>query len=305
MYYYRLYGMIVASDLEFIQLVPESTAASLPCPDVVLLSGEIPEWVREKAGRLQIKYEFGEQFSWLMNKTTWLVVEQGNKIIYCMNQGGNIQYLQSYILGFGFAMLALQRRNLAIHCSALADDKGAILIAGESGAGKSTVTAALLEQGYRLMADDMVYVETGMDKQVMAKPAFPYQKLCRNVALEKGFDLEQLIYINEDKDKYLVPYQGSFSTEVVPVKVMLTLEIINGEKIEVKEAEGLEKFYLCSGNLFLRHLLLQQKYEPYIGELCLQMAGAIPIYRIGRPDNRETSSEIIARVIELVNQCSR
>ena len=197
-------------------------------------------------------------------------------------------------------MIAMQRGILAIHCSALADEQGALLIAGESGAGKSTLTSAFMEKGYRLLADDMVWVEITEEEQIRVWPAFPFQKLCRNVALEKGYNLDELLYINEDKDKFLVPYQGEFKTDSVLLKGFLMLMIVGGEEVRCQKAEGLMKFHICANNLFLRHLLQAEKYDPKIGQKCLKMAAGIPIYCIGRPEGKDTTKQVIEQAIATV-----
>ena len=137
---YCLYGMSLVSDLAFPQLVKETEEYRRQHPDdwqIEIVKGKIPQDIRE---RTDVKYEFGDDFSWLVNSTAWIIVENGKRITYELKEGGRVDYLRSYLLGWGMSMLALQRGILAIHCSAVADEAGAILICGESGAGKSTVT---------------------------------------------------------------------------------------------------------------------------------------------------------------------
>ena len=296
MYEYRLYGLKVKSDIEFEQLVKhEPGMPEEPC--VYVEKMDVPEELKAKAER---KYEMGESYSWLCNNTTWLFVENGEKIGYCLTGGGFPAYLQSYILGFGMAMLAMQRGELAIHCSAVADKDGAVLIAGESGAGKSTVTTAFLEKGYRLMADDMAFVEINQEKKAVAKPAFPYQKLCRNVAIEKGHELEDLIYINEEKDKFLVPFDGEFLLDEVPVKAFVMLGIRDTEEVISSKVEGISKFPVFTQNLFLRKLLKRDKYPSSVAQKCLETASLVPTYFVGRPKEVDTVSEVISKVFEFV-----
>ena len=57
----------------------------------------------------------------------------------------------------------------------------------------------------------------------MAKAAFPYQKLCRDAALRSGHPLDSLIYIDEAKDKYLVPCHEIFDDTSRPVKAIIIL----------------------------------------------------------------------------------
>ena len=176
----------------------------------------------------------------------------------------------------------------------------AVLIAGESGAGKSTVTTAFLEKGYHLMADDMAFVEVGKDKKAMAKPAFPYQKLCRNVASEKGHALDYLIYINEEKDKFLVPYEGEFFLGAVPIKAFVMLGVNDTEEVVAKEMTGFNRVPVYTNNLFLRHLLKRDKYNPAIAQKCVEMAAAVPTFYVARPKEGDTVSEVVKKVFEFV-----
>lgn len=206
-YSYRLYGLRIKTDLDFPQLVVEDAeTVTEPVPEIRIEEGEIPKEIIRETRR---KYDFGPDFSFLSNRTMWMVVEQGRFIRYRRKEGSNPFYLKTYLLGYGMAMIAMQRGQLAIHCSAVADERGAVLIAGESGAGKSTITTMLLEQGYELMADDMAVVEPRTDR-TFVYPAFPYQKLCRNVAVEQGYDLTRLLYINEEKDNFWCLTGGHF-----------------------------------------------------------------------------------------------
>lgn len=292
MYYYKLYGMKLKTDFDFPQLVVCDDDKE---HDIEFLHGEIPQEIIDEKIK---KYEFGEKLSWLSNNTCYFVVENGNKITYALKEGGKIMPLRNYLLGFGMSMIAMQRGLLSIHCSALADDKGAILIAGESGSGKSTVTKAFLDSGYRLLADDMAWVETKDDGKSYAKPAFPFQKLCRNVVMEKGLNLDEIIYINEQKDKFLVPYKGEFSTQEVPIKGLIMLLVVDRDEVISDEMMGIDKMKICANNLFLRHLLGQDRYAPQFGQKCLKMAATMPVYCIGRPEGKDTAELVIEKAFE-------
>ena len=296
MYYYKVYDLKVKSDLIFPQLITCEDGRDW---DLEILSGIMPEDITLKSEVR--KYEFGMERSYLINKTCCILVENGSRIIYTLKPEGLEKYLQTYLLGFGMSMVAIQRGMISIHCSALADDEGAVLIAGDSGAGKSTIATAFIESGYSLMADDMVLVET-VNRKVMAKPAFPYQKLCRNVVMEKGYDLDELIYINEEKDKFLVPFKGEFITQPMPVKAFIYLTIINSEEVLTDEVKGLDKFNLCAETMFLSKLLGKERFAPHIGQKCLEASAVMPMYCVGRPDKKDTSKEVVAKVFEIVNR---
>lgn len=293
MFYYKIYGLIIASDLPFPQLVVSDDIIHY---DVLIEKTEVSKEIEEKLS--QVLFEFGHEYSWLRNSTCQIQVYDGNRITYALTGGGNPEWLQTYILGYGMSMLALQRDMLPIHCSVVADEKGAVLIAGESGAGKSTATTAFLKAGYTLMADDMAWAD---GEKVY--PAFPYQKLCRDVVEREGYDLDELIYIDEQKDKFLARYRGEFSTEAKTMKGFVLLHLTLGEQVTVRELAGFDRLHVYVGNLFLRKLMTkEQKYEPHIGQIGLKMASKVPILCIGRPAGKDTAEEVVETAMRWVEQ---
>ncbi len=289
MFYYKIFGVTVASDLPFPQLVVCDAAIQY---DVLIESAEYSKELEEKsAGGV---YEFGQKYSRFSNTTCQFQVYDGNKLTYALTGKGHPEWLQTYILGYGMSMLALQREMLPIHCSVVADEKGAILIAGESGTGKSTTTTAFLKAGYTLMADDMAWAD---GEKVY--PAFPYQKLCRDVVEREGYDLDELIYIDEQKDKFLARYRGEFSTEGRLMKGFILLHLTSEQKVTVQEVSGFDRLHVYVGNLFLRRLMTkEQKYAPYIGQIGLKMASKVPLLCIGRPKDGNTAEEVIAEAMK-------
>lgn len=298
---YVLYGMQISTDLVFEQLVQAGKKEeALPC--ITIEESAIPEWILQEEKK---KYEFGQELSWLSNKTMWMVVKDGKHIGYRLKEGGNTGYAKTYLLGYGMAMLALQRGMPAIHCSAVAGEKGAVLIAGESGAGKSTVTCGLLERGYRLLADDMAVVQTFSGKKdsrelTLVYPAFPYQKLCRDAAVRRGYALEKLLYINEEKDKFLVPWKGDFLTEPEPVQAFFMLGVSEKKKVTLRQIQGLACLGLYGENLFLRHLLKQEKYRPDIGQKCLELAAQVPSFYLERPKEGDSTEEVLEQILNTI-----
>jgi len=296
MYFYSLFGYNIESDLEFPQLLKGVARKA----DITISQGEIPDevYVRE-AEKL---YEFGEKSSWLINDTCYLYITDGNKITYKPKEGAITNRLRNYIMGWGMSMLGLQREIIAMHCSVVTRQSGAILVSGESGTGKSTLTNILLDKGCKFMADDMAYVEPKESGEVYVKPAFPYQKLCRDAALRKGYPLEELIYINEMKDKFFVPYKGEFEAKEVPVKALLVLKLTDKPNVNVMELQGMEKFMACANNQFLRHLLKQDKYKGSAGKNCFKIAQGIRVFVMERPKEGDTLAEITKRAMNIVEE---
>lgn len=69
-------------------------------------------------------------------------------------------------------LVALELGRDAIHAAAVVIDGAALAIAAPSGGGKSTLTAALLSEGARLLSDDIVVVEA-VGERIIAHPGPP------------------------------------------------------------------------------------------------------------------------------------
>ena len=88
------------------------------------------------------------------------------------------------------------------------------------------------------MADDVAAVN--FEDEIMVYPAFPYQKYCRDVAEKRNVLDENALYIDEDKDKFLVP-AASFHKEAARISRMIILAKGNKDTVETIELSGLNK----------------------------------------------------------------
>lgn len=295
MYFYRAFGLFLKTDIKFQNLV-NITADECGNNMVMIRAAQMPQSVVNTGDG---GYKIGETYSFLHNRTMMMEIKNGLEITYQLKPGGNLEYMKSYILGYGITMLCLQRKIITLHCSAVEKNGGAVLISGKSGSGKSTLTARLLSRGYGFLADDIAAVIPD-EQNALVYPTFPYQKLCRDAALEKGYDLEQMLYIDEEKDKFLVSMQKQYVDRPVPVKAIVYLYTHDGELMEYRKLEGMDKFGCIASNQFLQNLLGEDIFIPYIGQECLRIASKVDVYVVGRPLRGEAGEQIADFVSQLV-----
>lgn len=297
MYYYKLYGMRICSDFKFVQLTGLSNEEKELASHILIKERMLPEkWKREQ----ECYHKIEKEKSVISNSYCYLLIENGENIYYERKQKATPELLGAYILGWGISVLFYQRGQLAIHCSCVEKDGNALLISGNSGSGKSTITSGLLEKGYSFMADDMSVVKMDENGEVLATAAFPYQKLCRDVAETISIPMEEMIYIDEEKDKFLVPYKGDFEDKPTPIKAMFILTITEQDKITVQELAGAAKLQACMNSLFLAPLLGENLYAPENGMRVLKFASRIPVYKIERPMGRNSREEVLEAILKVL-----
>lgn len=114
--------------------------------------------------------------------------------------------LQHFLLSTPYAALCLQRNELPLHAAALTKSglDGAILICAHSGTGKSTTAAALCQNGWSLLNDDISRL-TLDDDQLMVHPASQSIRLWPDSCDKLAVDTPALSLSFGPKNKYLWP----------------------------------------------------------------------------------------------------
>ena len=105
---------------------------------------------------------------------------------FCVTDGGDIMIepcgssdhdVSVFFTGTVLTALLQQRGLIPFHASAVATGAGTVLFAGQSGMGKSSLLAALIERGYAAMSDDVTAVKVGAAGRPIALSAFPSMRL--------------------------------------------------------------------------------------------------------------------------------
>ncbi len=298
MYQYRIYGLCLFSDIAFPQLLTASDEDTKKLPRITIAEAPFPAEL--KRDELHFSH-IAKDVSYLSNTYCYLLSEHGTRLFYERKGDVSDLLLGAYLLGWGLSMLCHQRGLLALHGSCVSGPEGALIICGNSGSGKSTLTRDLLAQNYTFLADDISVVATEGNGSVSVFPTFPYQKLCRDVVERLGFSKNELIYVDEKKDKFLVPYKGFFPNSPIPVRALVFLTITREDTVSVTELSGVPKFQTCMNSLFLKPLLSDALYAPENGIAGLTLASRIPVYLIGRPADKDCRNEIISELLIHLN----
>ena len=295
MYFYKLYGLVVKSGF----VIPE--AYNLPIQkdwDVEVELGTPPKEVLEHAYAGKI-CGLDKLETWFYLKDLGLFyIKDGKKIIIhkeseCLTDLSR----NSYLTGTAMGLLLFQRDIIPFHSSGVAKNGKCIAIAGCSGAGKSTISLKLREKGCDFVTDDVsaISIQEGV---LMVSPSLPQQKVCKDAAIRMGYQLEELIYIDEFRDKYAVRLQKGYMTDNIPLAAILELEIVKGDKVEIQEITGLKKLQLLFRNIYRGYALNEIGMSPVMHNTLVQIAKIIPMYQIKRPTTGYHTEYITDWIIE-------
>lgn len=89
-----------------------------------------------------------------------MLLTEGREVVFENGQGMPDADTEIFLSGTAVGLLLHQRRRTALHASAVRVGDKAVLFCGASGAGKSTIAAALGERGCALISDDLAAITT-------------------------------------------------------------------------------------------------------------------------------------------------
>ena len=299
MFRYQFYGCIIESEFEIKLLIPaESEAGS---DDVIrICERDVEADVRRILEEHNEKYYVVDlQTSAFWNHAGYYLMRGGKEIAVKCSEDFNTDTISPWILGYCISIVLLQKGIMAIHCSALKSDGGAVLVSGDSGAGKSTLAGKLLENGCKLMADDVAAVRLE-GEECMVYSGFPYQKLCANEIERKQLIKEELTYIDEDKDKYLVPAHDLFEADPQPLRQFFYIVKAPVDHLQIQKMSGFACFMSIKSNLFLANLTGEWENSPEVIGQCMKIASKCDIYTVIRPEDKDTLAEMTERVMNIV-----
>lgn len=298
---YYVYGLKIKSEIEVEEFVKLD---DINDEDVVAISygrmsDEIKEGIREgkSIGLSDNKIWFH------INDIATYCVSNGNKVEVELCANADMKLMKIYLMCSCLGFIMLQKKMVAIHGGVIEIDNKAVIFTGDRGAGKSTLTTALREKGYKFISDDVAGIK--IDKVPYVMPGFPYQKLCESAMDKFGYDKEKNTSFMSDKEvKYVVPALDEFVYEGRELVSIVKLTVGDVEEVTIEELRGSEKLNNIIENIYrgeyIKHL---GKMDPIYFKQCVDIAKNINFYVVTRPKDKFTVDEQIELIedkIELI-----
>ena len=288
MYSYMAYGLGIHSDLP----LPEFMIAKVDSDVIISIKNpdDLPPEIKGEGSFVNMNY-VSTTISIAMVGT--FLVREGHEIIIYPTPGADMRIIRRYLTGTIMAILLYQRGFLVLHASTVNMNGGAIAFMGWSGAGKSSIAAALYTCGYNIISDDVCAVELA-DKSAKVYPAFPRLKLSVETAKAVGVDITSLIPIYLDNDRSY-PLDDGFTQKPVELSKIFVLK-------EDPE-NGIDRLQRQDAVIeLIRHSLpprLGQPDTPEHFKMCVQLVKLVPIYQLRRSSAIQTLPDL-ARMVEKI-----
>ena len=196
--------------------------------------------------------------------------------------GGSEREMGAFLIGPPFAALLQQRGLTTLHAGAVEAEAGAVLFAGDPGAGKSALLGALVERGYALLSDGFTGVEADADGRFVALPASICVRLPADSLEALGRRPQTFEKACGEDGKYLMP-AARLCTEPAAVRAVYVLETHHRADVDVRPASWDQAYGALLrhtyGKLLLSGLGRQEAHFRTVRE----MAGQAPVFLVRRP----------------------
>jgi hypothetical protein len=206
--------------------------------------------------------------------------------------GGRIDtQVRGFLYGAPIAALLYQRGITSLHAAAVRTPGGALLLAGHSRAGKSTLLAELMRRGGDMIADDMAVTYPGAAGAIDVAPGFPCTRLWANDVTR--YSLESAVFerVSPALEKFIVRVDGRFAHAPVPLDRIVLLDRRGGSALGVERLDGTAKLAALRGHMHGTRLVradaaLAQRHFEQLGAI----AARVPVHRItGQSDVRHVA----------------
>jgi hypothetical protein len=265
---YRCFGLRVATPFACPELAPADGSAEI---DVDVSIGSVPTML-VPADALRIDSPLGSCF-----------VASGRRVVFEPLPGALVDELRQKLLGPAMAAVLYQRHVVPLHAGAVVAAAGAVLFAGQSTAGKSTLVAALAGRGLPPMADDLAAVAVDADGHVHVQPAYPQVKLAADVSPALDLDFARLAHLCRGLDKRGLSLADNFCHARQPVHRIYLLEAGDCAHPVIEATGGGTAAVALLGNLYRPWLCRGGVTVRWLFESCVDIAACVPMRRLIRP----------------------
>lgn len=317
MYKYNIYGVIFEFDIK----MPECKEVDDDVPATYCVKGaDLKELIRDieerrisgkemtnEKGELPSRYikcENGTIFSYIVDVGIFKSTEAKLLEYHPVTNTDDVVFRQ-WLLAYGITVAQIQLHNIILHGAGLlvpGTDKG-IVVCGESGAGKSTISNALLEKGLLFVADDSVRVDTDGNSSVVYG-SNKQRRLCLDVAERGAYDTSSMIKYRSGMVEKWIKNMGEEYYGDVPRRLinLFVLAKKDSDRVEVEEVTGADKIKVLMSQLYKVSVYVEQGIDGLMFMKFANIAKNIRVYKVYRPEAGMTIDEITKRIYKIATE---
>ena len=301
MSYKTLYGYKIDSDLElpYLRDCPDNHTSKL----ITIREGKIPHTLSNAtfSGKI-FQIAPGHIQTNIPGVADFLIGQNysGFHISYQPATDSDKHGISAFLLGLIMAEVLHMDGYLTLHAGSVNIEGQTILIAGNSGAGKSSVLAELLKRGATLVTDDISPIRQ-TDQSFTIEPGHTNIRLWADAAEKSGFSFFDNNRIHPTLDKYWVPIPEKFSGKTKNMALLFILKSKRTPEIGFQNVSGIHKMQELKSIVARKVFIRLMDREKAFFEQSTKFANTINIHNITRPDG-DHAGEIADKILNYLKE---
>ena len=260
-------------------------------PDITVRLGPAPplsESVTRGSGRVQIGRNGVCRLE--VQEVASFVVSAGRDVVVELSVRRDAAEAREWFLGVVLGMLCHQRGLFPLHASCVRIGGGAVAFAGRTGAGKSTLAAALARRGHGLIADDVCAIEPAESGPPQVRPSFPRLRLWDDAMRALDLSPEGVPRASWGKPKFQFCEPGWFDPSPAPLAAIYLLERVVAEE-PIERVGGALAAAALYPEIYRPWMALRLGRKSELLTQALRIASRVPVFRCPvRPQLEEIGS---------------
>ncbi len=275
MFYYSAYGVLIQSDCP----LPGFSESSRDTPDISILRNlPLPASHQKPSSISLFQSDNGLCVHW-PGVASYTICE-GRRVIITPTENGRANLEQQPLYGIVLAAILQQRGLLILHGSSVEINGRGLLIIGQKGYGKSTITASLLTRGHGFLTDDVTALKIHKLQPTQILPGIPRLKLWPDAVRVLGFKPEAFPLVAPTIQKHVLCYSEQFRNETTPLQTIVMLKYGNTTKLTTLSEK--EKSLCLLGNQYFSryHHAFNKESHHIIFQQCTDLARQCDIVQL-------------------------
>lgn len=206
----------------------------------------------------------------------------GNCIEYSPDEYADPGAIELYMNGSVYGAILHQRQILPLHGSSFIFNDSGVMFCGESGAGKSSLTASFCLDGAGFLTDDVTPILFD-DQKPHIWPKSGKVKLWDDSLQQLKREKAKLTKIRPEDEKYYFPIDSN-QIEAFPLNKLLILEITETDDVAFRKTEKVEAFSYLHQEIYRREYLgaMPETEAAYLEQISF-ICNETEIFRVSRP----------------------
>lgn len=290
-YKYQIYGLNVVSNLSLNCFAGDfiTEDVRITCtPEYRIANALKAAFCSNDIDKLTLPYDMGTIF----------ICGISELIVYYQSEA-DLSDISMFLLGFTFSYLLVKRKIFTFHGNTIIHKGKGLMFLGESGSGKSSLSAGYLKAGDKMISDDISKVDL-MDTHAVVCPSYPSIKLWKTTSETLGFDLRNALEVFNQKNKFQLSSAVLFSSTAAPLTAMIYIVPADTERVTLVRENAFRSVRILTENVYNFRIATLSAYKSSMSQFIIQLLEIVPVYTLRRPRNTFTVQEqmdVIERTI--------